>query len=1019
MKPLMLTMQAFGPFAGTEVIDFTSLGEFPLFLINGQTGAGKSTILDAICFALYGKTTGAEREGTQMCCDHADPTTLTEVSLTFEIGERTYVVRRTPQQMRLKKSGEGTTNHNGDATLKELDGSSEGRLIVSTKVSEATAEIENIIGLGVEQFRQVMVLPQGKFRELLMAESKDREIIFSQLFDTHIYKRIEDRLKAEASGVQQAKKAHDENVRGMLQGAEINAEGELEQEQVSLAPQVVDAEKRKVGAHQAVLDAKSALDKVNDLVKRFEAGAVLQKEQDDLNAQKPVFTETELTLDRAKKAKAMEHLFLYMQREQSNVKHLSDQKGELTGLLGTATAAHQRATKESEDAMASAIILDRLKVEKSDLENQKVAHAAFVASKVRMGDIVRKGRESKARIAQYETSKQGLHNEFTQSQVLRETLTADVGRLGVAEITHQALAQALTDQTQAETLSAELVTMKQAHAEALSAVTAQATLVEDAQQVGKRLQVQWHSGQAALLASELAEDEPCPVCGSGNHPNPAAPDEGMVLVSIAQVEEATARIESFKAELVDRENATRKLETRIELTANKREQLLISLGDNNKPSGELTQQLKAASDELTALRKHQKTLEALHPKLATLEQDIADADQQLIQANVRREQLLVEHTKEQTTLEEIKKGIPEAYREEGALEAAIGTREKEIEQIEHRQQQVALALKQSQSALDTSTAQMSSINEQLSRQEKANAKAAEDWQTALRSSQFESEAAFSGALMDEAEINAMATKLQVYRSACEKNSALVTQSVEELKGVAQPEPQQALALLTEKHEAFTELDKAWQVLNARQIALSELQKKLTDAHEKTAALQTEYEVIGTLSEVANGASGNRISFQRFVLGVLLEDVLIQATQRLLKMSNGRYRLLRKQEANKGNKASGLDLEVEDGNTGKTRAVATLSGGESFMASLALALGLSDVVQAHTGGVRLDTLFIDEGFGSLDAEALDAAIKVLTDLQSSGRMIGIISHVSELKEQMGLRIDVESTATGSRIVSVAA
>ncbi|MDH5518888.1 MAG: SMC family ATPase, partial [Gammaproteobacteria bacterium] len=186
-----------------------------------------------------------------------------------------------------------------------------------------------------------------------------------------------------------------------------------------------------------------------------------------------------------------------------------------------------------------------------------------------------------------------------------------------------------------------------------------------------------------------------------------------------------------------------------------------------------------------------------------------------------------------------------------------------------------------------------------------------------------------------------------------------------------------------------------------------------------AALDAEYAVYGTLSEVATGQTGNKISLQRFVLGVLLEDVLIQASQRLNKMTNGRYQLVRKEDRAKGNKASGLELEVEDSYTGKTRSVATLSGGESFLAALSLALGLSDVVQAYSGGIKLDTLFIDEGFGSLDQDSLDLAITTLIDLQASGRTIGIISHVTELKEQMALRVDVVSSNVGSSIRTVAA
>jgi len=220
-------------------------------------------------------------------------------------------------------------------------------------------------------------------------------------------------------------------------------------------------------------------------------------------------------------------------------------------------------------------------------------------------------------------------------------------------------------------------------------------------------------------------------------------------------------------------------------------------------------------------------------------------------------------------------------------------------------------------------------------------------------------------------------------------------------------------LCEEKHQFYTAAETAWKDIDARVNQLNKI------AHDTSAKLEEAYAIYGTLSDIANGRTGNNISLQRFVLGVLLDDVLMEASRRLYMMTKGRFQLLRKQDKSKGRKASGLELDVEDAYTGKSRSVATLSGGESFMAALALALGLSDVVQAYAGGIKLDTLFIDEGFGSLDQESLDLAIRTLVDLQATGRTIGIISHVSELKEQMALRIDVISSKTGSTIKTVAA
>ena len=240
----------------------------------------------------------------------------------------------------------------------------------------------------------------------------------------------------------------------------------------------------------------------------------------------------------------------------------------------------------------------------------------------------------------------------------------------------------------------------------------------------------------------------------------------------------------------------------------------------------------------------------------------------------------------------------------------------------------------------------------------------------------------------------------------------------ELKDATKPELQNLTEAVTELKQAFQQKDNEWRALEERNNQLLSVQKKLKVAHQTNEALEKQYRVVGTLYRISNGLDGDKISLQRFVLSVLLDDVLIQASQRLSLMSKGRYQLIRKEEKAKGNKASGLELEVDDAYTGKSRPVATLSGGESFLAALSLALGLSDVVQSYSGGIKLDTLFIDEGFGSLDPESLELAVRTLIDLQSSGRMIGIISHVSELKSQMGLRVDVKSGPAGSEISTVA-
>ena len=288
----------------------------------------------------------------------------------------------------------------------------------------------------------------------------------------------------------------------------------------------------------------------------------------------------------------------------------------------------------------------------------------------------------------------------------------------------------------------------------------------------------------------------------------------------------------------------------------------------------------------------------------------------------------------------------------------------------------------------------------------------------IEASLFAAEQDYLEALMPEQGFTALRAQLADYDAECQRLTGALQQQQNALQGKQHPDlVQLELQLKVADGEKLAAVAH-WQQLDKRLSLLNGTRLKLDKAGEQLDRLDKQYAVIGTLSDVANGQTGNKISLQRFVLSVLLDDVLIEASQRLSLMSKGRYQLLRKEERSKGNKASGLELEVEDAYTGKLRAVATLSGGESFLAALSLALGLSDVVQAYAGGIRLDTLFIDEGFGSLDPESLDLAIRTLIDLQSAGRMIGIISHVTELKEQLPLRIDVLTDQLGShtRLVS---
>ncbi|MBL7004816.1 MAG: SMC family ATPase, partial [Gammaproteobacteria bacterium] len=365
-------------------------------------------------------------------------------------------------------------------------------------------------------------------------------------------------------------------------------------------------------------------------------------------------------------------------------------------------------------------------------------------------------------------------------------------------------------------------------------------------------------------------------------------------------------------------------------------------------------------------------------------------------------------------ISELKSSIPEQYRDANQVQKEVNLLQTKVNNTEKENKVAIDQYEQKQSLFVKASATLEEKQKQLSKQQLSTTEAHQQWLEALTNSQFNDELHYKASLMLLSEQQQLKKKIENFEQQIQLLRGAVKQLKDSLKDKKLPDLNEIETRLNAAEQHYKVVEQDFRTLDARRNALKQVKSKLNDAHTKNQQLEEEYKIFGTLSDVANGQTGSKISLQRFVLSVLLDDVLIQASQRLSLMTSGRYELVRHGKRVKGNKATGLELEVIDSYSGSSRSVATLSGGESFMAALSLALGLSDVVQSYAGGIRLDTLFIDEGFGSLDTQALDNAVKTLMDLQASGRMIGVISHVSELKEQMALRLDVISSRNGSHI-----
>ncbi|WP_432452766.1 AAA family ATPase [Agarivorans sp. QJM3NY_29] len=1011
MRPIHLSMSAFGPFSTCENIDFSQLGSNPLFLLNGPTGAGKTTILDAICFALYGKTTGDEREGGQMRCDISDEALLTEVTFEFELGTKRYRIRRVPEQPRLKKSGDGYTQQKPEAQLYQFDLAGESSLMVAAKVSEANAEIERLTGLDADQFRQVMVLPQGKFRQLLMADSKEREKIFSQLFQTHIYRRIEERLKVKAATIR-ATALEQKNVReGILQGAELSEESALAEQINQLGPQLEAAKQAQLKASEAYDIANKQFESANLVASEFTELEKLKVSVSALKKQQAGIQKQQLELEQALAAQRLEPA------DQAKAKRFNDAKNaslaqsqsqtvfaEAKQALTLAEQDFQQVAEKEQQLSASQEQLRLLESFKPLLQKQQQIERELGEAKRRLNEQELQGKGLKAKLSTLENSKSAIQQQLTSAQQQAQRQLSCQKQLHLVE-QRFSQCQALAE------LNGKLIETQQQLEASLLRGKKLADAHQAALQQAQQIQLSWHQGQAAIIAQSLQQGQACPVCGSIEHPHLARSSE--MLPTERDLELAREAEQQANQRLQEARHQHKTLTVQLNEWRTQQASLEQGLGDAAKMTLEQAQVLlQQTQQDLSLAEQAQQQVQALQTQLDQLQLEEQQLQQQIELARESYQQQKSQQDILSGQCEQAQQALPKQYCEAQLLEQALQLQGDKVSKLQQNIKQLTQRHAQAREDYSAKQSAAEAAQQALKLAQQGLLEAQQLFSQRLAESCFTNENAYNQALISDGEIANLKQVVEHFSTHFTSEQAKFEQLKSKLKGKKTEDLtllQQQLNTLAEQR---SERDALWNRLNSRQQELLAVQHKLLDADRKAEELQQQYQVIGTLADVANGNTGNKISLQRFVLSVLLDDVLLQASQRLQVMSKGRYQLIRKAQRAKGNKASGLELEVEDSYSSKLRSVATLSGGESFMAALAMALGLSDVVQAYAGGIKLDTLFIDEGFGSLDQESLDLAIRTLVDLQSAGRMVGVISHVVEMKEQIATRIDVLKTASGS-------
>ena len=872
MRPIKLKMSAFGPYVKEIELDFEiGLDDEKFFLIHGATGSGKTTILDAICYALYGEDFGGKngRRGSIMRSEQALPTVKTFVEFTFSLRGKIYRIVRSPRYERAKFRGGGVTEEKASAEIYV-----DGKIIETKDVSEY---VKNLLQFDCEQFRQVVVLPQGEFKKFLSAKSGEKQEVLDMLFNAEYFKRVEDGLKAKSA---EAKKIFEELTarrKNFLDDAEISDEEEFLPLIKKLSDELEAAQKNLKTLEAQALDAQKNFNDGENLSKQFRD---LQIKSDELDAAQKSLEKISGSLAAAKK--------------------------EFDG-----RAAEESRRKELERLVA-------------ELGKKKIFLQKLSDKKLELKRADKAVEESDKAVKKLLKKKQDCYDTMAKLKAEVEKRRDAPVKLKVAE---QNLTDAKTREELLEKISAAERTLRAAK-----------KFYDAAEKNLASLRQRQISGSAARLAATLSEGKPCPVCGAIHHPRPATSTDAIPT---------DAQILSAEAEFRRRVDARTSAE---------------------------------------------KNLAGLKSRLEAAEKNLADKAKTLTAAAAQEKvnELLNDVKLLNKSLERIKKGEIVTPQTEKELEAARADDKKISAAAEKLRGEVAAMTREVD---EKYLADEKLLDEEIS----ATQKVLDELTAAFKSAQEN---------FNRLEKNLAAQKSTV--AAAKKNKSEIAA---QLDGKILPDVLALKKILDEARAAERAAVEAKTKLSARIERLEEIAKKISALAQDLKVADKNFLMWKNLSDVAGGYV-SKISFQRYYLATMFKEVIDEANNRLEKMSGGRYRFRNKEDVSGRQRKAGLDLEILDDYTDTARPVETLSGGESFLASLSLALGLAAVVQNNSGGIELDTIFIDEGFGTLDTEALDFAIKTLIELQSGGRLVGIISHVEELKYRVPVRLEVTKYKSGS-------
>lgn len=1019
MKPIRLSLQAFGPFASTEVVDFRSAIETGLFGIYGQTGAGKSTLFSAMSFALFGTPTRTDQEPRSLRSDHAAADLPTEIEFVFELGAKTYLIRRRPAQERPKTRGEGTTEDAAEASLFEITGipidalgpGQSGRVIAEKKVSVVGQQVEELLGYGADQFRQIVLLPQGKFETFLAAKTDDRVKILRDLFDVTIYRNLAARLKEEASEAERALREQRSLYLARLVERGFESVDALELG-IAAAESEVDAKRgRQRVAEAANETARKVLNEAEQIEKAFAAVDKARQALDYLEAKtgeiEALTTRVEAVTN-ASQARDLESAWHDAARDcRDAAKAVTEAAADLDRM----TKARQDAAKTLNTAKAGAVRLQRVqadltRLEATETQVEQAAHLQAAFDDAARTDVTSKklfaGAEGACKTLRSRRDATDLGLEAARkAQVVRATLTGEL-----AEVNRELSKARSHAKAQGEVAKAE------GEVEAAEQDLATKTAAEEAAETAlTEAEVRLSRTQAIILAEKLAEGVPCPVCGALDHPVPA---HGMPEQSGLTEAFRNAQTEGKKASeaRVRAESELGNCRTRLE----EKKRVLDEQERPRRGPTELEAEKMRLDGELVALGEAV-DLDAMAERLADLKRELKETEVAEAEARVSASKAEADLAAARATRDAVVNALPEELRTPKA--------------VAERRASLLGEQKQLSEAIERATEVDRSAGEALTRAQEKQEAARQALETQERREKAARQAFLARlgeAGLDEARYDACKAHFQTLKvdretvSGHHEGLIAARTTLQNARGACADRERPDLAPIKDaQSDAAQSLNSANAALAEANAAIESLVKfkaSLAQALARTDELEAETGPLRGLADLANGKNDLNMTLETFAIAAMFDQVLEAANMRLDPMTRGRYRLERGVEASSGRGKRGLEIEVFDVNTGKARPTATLSGGETFISALALALGLADVVESLSGKIRMDTIFIDEGFGSLDSEngagTLDQVLQVLSALTKGNRAVGLISHVGLVQEAIPQGFYVRSTPSGSRV-----